>query len=132
MNTTPDIAKTKKQLKELVAVLTVQFILGVLLTTVIDYNADKATTVQNIVLGTHIFLGVYILVIASIRLTKAYQWKTLIKESWWGLGSVIVAFSAGSVASQNGNTWATLVMALGFVVALLSYGKALVSLNSTK
>lgn len=125
MTLSTNSAKTKKQLGELVAVLTLQFILGVLLTTVIEFEPDANSLSQKIILIAHMFLGGYLLVIAAIRIIRSYQWRLLIVESWVGLLAIIVAFGAGSISAQNGNEWATLIMSLGFVVAFLAYGRSL-------
>ena len=129
MTLSTNSAKTKKQLGELVAVLTLQFILGVLLTTVIEFEPDASSLSQKIVLIAHMFLGGYLLVIAAIRIIRSYQWKSLIAESWIGLFAIVVAFGAGSISAQNGNEWAALIMSLGFVVAFLAYGKSLLATN---
>lgn len=122
--------KTKKQLRELVATLTLEFVLGVILTTVVDFDPSKTSTVQTIILVSHILLGVYILVIAVLRLAKAYKLSALIVESWVGLISIIVALSSGGMAAQNGDSVATMIMAFSFVVALLAYGKSLQRLQT--
>jgi hypothetical protein len=126
---TTTVDKTKKQLTELIATLGLQFLLGVALTTVIEYEPQSTSMTQKAVLGAHIFLGVYILVIASLRVARAQRLKRLVPESWLGLVAIIVAFGTGSIAMRSGNAWATLAMAVGFVVAFAAY---FVSLSKTK
>lgn len=126
MNTTP---KTARQLREIIGVLAVQFVLGVTLTTVIDYNQDKPTVLQNIFLGAHFFLACYLLFISSRALMAAYRAKRSIPTAWVGLGGIIAAFASGGMAAQTGNDWAVLVMAISFIVSLLAYGAQYVQLK---
>lgn len=122
--------KTKKQLRELVATLTLEFILGVALTTVIDFDPNKTTTIQTIILVVHMLLGAYILVIAVLRLLSAFKLNALQLESVAGLLAIIVALGSGGIAAQTGESVATMIMAFSFVVALLAYGKSLLRLQT--
>ena len=124
--------KTVRKLYELIGVLSVQFILGVALTTVIAYDSSQTSLTQNITLWLHIFIGAYLLLISGLFLIKSIKRKQLVTESWLGLIAVLVAFGSGSIAAKDGNNWATLIMAVGFLVALLVYSLSLVTLRAQR
>ena len=112
----------QRQLRGLMAALVVEFILGVTLTTLINYDPNKHSAVQTTFLVLHIIVAIGILIGAITRFVFSIRSHTLQGASTVGLISVLVAFAGGGVAAGNGNNLAVFLMALGFVIAFISYG----------
>lgn len=119
----------RRQLRGIVITLVLVFILGVSLTTFVAYDPKSHSVVQLAVLSLHMFAAVWVAVSATIQVVQSRKQHVLQSESAAGLGSLIVAASAGLVASGSGNSWAVFVMALGFIAALSYYGRAYIRLN---
>jgi hypothetical protein len=113
---------TRRQLTGLLAALTIDYLLGVTLTTVISYDPNKHSTTQNIFLGAHILVAAGILIGAVVRLVMSIKWQSMQLLSGIGLVSVLISLAAGDYAAQKGSNLAVLLMAIFFIVAMLTYG----------
>jgi len=115
----------QKQLQGIFGMLSLQFILGVVLTTLIDYNPDKPSAVQVVFLVLHIIVAVGLLVSAVVRLVSSIKWGYQQTISAVGFLAIIDAMVAGIVAAANGDDVAVFMMALGFIVAFSAYGNSI-------
>ena len=109
----------------MMALLVLEFILGITLTTIINYDPNKHSAVQTDFLIAHVVIGVGLLAGAIARLVVAIRTKFLLAPSVIGLGSIIAAFAAGVVAANSGSGIAVFLMALFFLAAFISYGYSL-------
>jgi hypothetical protein len=113
---------TRRQLMGLMTALAVEFILGITLTSLINYQPNKHSTVQNVFLVLHIIVALGILIGSIMRTVFAYKWKWLRVPSTIGLVSVLGALFAGSSAANNANNVGVFLMALFFLIAFAVYG----------
>lgn len=102
--------------------IAVEFTLGIILTTLIDYDESTPNTLQTIFLTAHIIVAIGITFGATAQFISALQTKYLINASALGLLSVLGCLVAGSIAAQNGSEIAIFGMAFGFLLAFMSYG----------
>lgn len=115
----------------LVIGLVVQFILGFLLTTVVNYNPSRTTAMQETVLVLHIIVAIAlapgaVTLVAITRRQRQFLWPSLV-----GAASVAAAYIAGLVAAHDTNDVAVLIMGLGALAAVLSYGFVLLLTATT-
>jgi hypothetical protein len=113
---------TQRQLSGLMASLVVVFILGVALTTVVNYQPGRHSVVQTSILVLHIVAAVGVLAQGITRLVFALRWNKLVAPSVAGLASILIALGAGAASTNSGNDWAVFIMALGFIAAFAAYG----------
>jgi hypothetical protein len=116
------VAITRRQLMGLMAALAIEFVLGITLASLINYQPNKHSTVQNIFLGLHIVVALGILIGGVIRVILAYRWRWLRLPSIIGLLSILGALFAGSAAANSGSNVGVFLMALFFLIAFASYG----------
>lgn len=110
--------------------LTMEFILGLSLATIVDYNPDatQQSMARNIILGLHILVAFMLLLGATIILVRTTKrpgrrW-TLI--GWTGIISVITALASGVlVVTGSWPEFFAFLMGLGFITALGTYTYAL-------
>ncbi|HUB94211.1 MAG TPA: hypothetical protein VMB52_06945 [Verrucomicrobiae bacterium] len=121
---------TRRQLMGLMAALAIEFVLGITLTSLINYQPNKHSTVQNVFLILHIVVALGILVGGIMRLLLAYKWQWLRIPSAIGLLSILGALFAGSVAANNGSDVGVFLMALFFLIAFASYGYSMGAVNT--
>ena len=114
-----------RQIRGVMAFLVLEFVLGITLTTIINYNPNNHSAVQTGFVIAHIIVGVGLLAGAIARLAVSLRTKFLQIPSIIGFGSVIAAFAAGVVAANSGSGVAVFLMALFFLVAFISYGYSL-------
>jgi predicted Na+-dependent transporter len=125
-----DISKRmQRQLTGLSVALIVEFLLGVALTTVINYNPDAQNTVQTVVLIAHIVVGVGIVIGAVAWLVTSMRQRVLRGLSVVGLLSVLGAFASGSASARTGSSVEVFVMAILFIVAFVIYGYSMVTVT---
>lgn len=129
---TKQVALAKKQHIALLSALTIEFILGVCLTTVVDYDPSKHSTVQTAVLVSHIVVAIGLLVGAGMRLLLAVRWQALRMPAVVGLLSILVGFASGGAAADSGAALAVLLMALFFMIAFVAYGYSFFMLRGEK
>lgn len=130
MNKAKVDTKIEKQIRHLIIMLLVAFVLGVFLTTVIAYDPTKHSTVQTVFLVAHILVAVDLLVTAFVHVLKSRKTHILGVKPIAGLVCIFGAFGSGSVAAQNSSDVSVLVMSLFFVAALVIYGLSYLSLQS--
>jgi hypothetical protein len=121
---------TRRQVRGLMAGLAVQFVLGVSLTTLVNYNPDKHSTAQTALLVLHIIVAIGILIGVTVRFVLAMRWHSLQIPSAIGLLASLAAFACGVVATKNGNAVAVFLMAIGFLIAFAAYGYSLGKITS--
>ncbi len=113
---------TQRQLGGLMGNLVVVFILGVALSTVVNYQPDKHSVVQTTILILHIVAAIGVLAQGITRLVFAVRWKKLVGLSVVGLASIVIALISGSASAGTGDNWAVFIMAMGFIAAFAAYG----------
>lgn len=121
---------TRRQLMGLMAALAIEFILGITLTTLINYQPHKHSTVQNVFLVLHIIVALGILIGSIARVALAYKWRWLRVPSTIGVVSVLGALFAGSTAANSGNDVGVFLMALFFLFAFAVYGYSMGEVNA--
>jgi len=121
---------TMRQLTGLLVSLTIAYILGVILTTVVNYDPSKHSTLQSTFLIAHIVVALGVLIGAIIRFVLSLRWKSLRVLSGIGHVSVVGCFGSGDEASKNGSNIAVLFMALFFIIAVICYDICFLKLNS--
>jgi len=120
---------SERQLKAITALLSLQFILGVVLATLIDYDPHKPTAAQTTFLVLHIIGAVALLAAAVVRIIYSIKMGSLLAHSTAGLASVIGLMIAGGIAAGTGNDVAVFIMSLGFIFAFGAYGYSLSALR---
>ncbi len=120
--TSKQIIIAKRQLTGLLASLTIVFILGVILTTVISYDPNKHSSVQTGFLIAHAVIAVSILIGGMVRFILSIMWHSLRMLSLLALLSSVAAFVSGDIAARTGNSTAVLIMAIGFILSFILYG----------
>ncbi len=129
--TTSQIRTANRQLKGLVIALGIEFILGVILTTLVSYDSSKHSAVQTGFLVAHVVVAIGIIVGAIIQVVMSIKWRTLRAAASIGLLGAVGAFGSGEAAVKNGSNVAVFVMAMCFIVAFICYGYSLLALKRT-
>jgi hypothetical protein len=122
-------AKTRRQLIGLLSVLALEFIFGVILTTLINFDPTKQSTVQTVFIVIHIIIGLGITIGALIQLVVSLKNRYLRGASTVGLISVLGAMTTGSIAARDSANTAVFLMALFFLIAFAAYGYGLVTMD---
>lgn len=112
-----------KAAKLTVILLLVQFLLGMLVNFYVKIPQDNPGLAfqQSGLLIAHSLLAVLLLVSAGVCLWLAIKTKQSTKAAVSGIVSILVAFIAGHIFVGTQNDLWSLVMALGFIAAVLSY-----------
>lgn len=120
----------ERTLKWIIILLLVEFILGVLLTTVINFQPHKYSALQTIVLALHIIIGIALIAgsIAHVITTRSSNLLGL--KPIKGVIFTLTAFIAGGISTDSGNSWAVLIMALGFGAAITNYGLSYIKIKA--
>ena len=114
----------QKQVQAMMGLLSLQFILGVLLTTIIDYNPHKQTALQVIFLVLHIIVAAALFALSLVRVITGYKWHIARTQALIGFIAIITALISGGIAAANGNSVAVFLMAIGILVAFSSTGQS--------
>lgn len=114
----------QKQVQVMMGLLSLQFILGVLLTTIIDYNPNKTTAVQTTFLILHIIVAAALFALSLVRVITGYKWRIAPTQALIGFSAIITALVSGGIAAANGNSVAVFMMAIGILVAFSSTGQS--------
>jgi hypothetical protein len=117
------------QLRLLSVLLSLQFLLGITLSTLLDYDPKHRTVVQVVFLIIHITVACLLAIMAIYRLATALFWNYLIILSSFGLLSVIMALVSGAIAAANANKVAVFLMSLGFLGAFGAYGYSMSAIS---
>jgi predicted permease len=131
MKTVGYFLSSVRQLTGLLVALGVEFVLGIVLTTVLHYDPGKHDSLQMLVLFLHIFVGVGILAGGIVRLVAAVKQQSLRIAAATGLLNTCGAFGSGDVATKAGSGLAVFVMAACFFVAFVAYGYSLLAVRQT-
>ena len=120
----------ERALKWLLIMLLVEFILGVLLTTAINYQPHKHSVLQTTILLVHIVIGVALLVGSISHVFTSRSSELLGMKPIKGVIFIVGAFIAGGISADSGNSWAVLVMALCFGAAITNYGLSYITVKT--
>jgi hypothetical protein len=120
----------KKLVAWLLMSLMLEFVLGVLLTTVVNYDPTKPTGLQTNLLVAHMLVGALLFIGSLIHVFMSRDAHVLGIKPLLGFISILVAFTAGGVAAGTGSDIAVLLMALFFGAAITVYGISYPSLLS--
>jgi len=131
MKTVGYFLSSVRQLTGLLVALGVEFVLGIVLTTVLRYDPGKHSTLQMLVLFLHIFVGVGVLAGGIARLVTAFKQQALRIAAATGLLGTCGAFGSGDVAAKAGSSLAVFVMTACFFVAFAAYGYSLLAVRQT-
>jgi hypothetical protein len=124
------VTYTRRQLMGLMAALAVEFILGITLTTLINYQPNKHSTVQNVFLVLHIIVALGLLIGSIVRVVLAYRWQWLRIPSAVGFLSILGALIAGSSAANSDSNVGVFLMALFFLIAFAAFGYSMGTVNT--
>lgn len=102
--------------------LSLQFILGVTLTTLINYDPNKHSGIQTAFLVLHIAVALGLLAVSIARVITSIKWHYLVISSVIGFLSIVDAMISGSIAASNGSDIAVFLMSMGFLAAFAAYG----------
>lgn len=119
----------RRRLLGLVSGLVINAVLGISLTTVIDFDSSKHGSWQTIVLGTHVIIAIGLILGGIVQLASTIRTRTLRTPSVIGLLGSIAAFVAGASSVDSGNDVAVFIMAVCFIIALCAYGYCLASIG---
>lgn len=117
--------KTKRMQRQVLALnifLGIEFLLGVLLTSVVGYDYQHPSSLQTGILVTHIVVGTGIILAGLIWIyivRKAPKLRTL---AIGGLSSVLIAFISGSYATRVHSGAASIIQVVFFIVSFIIYG----------
>ncbi len=119
----------ERRLQGMLGGLAAQFLLGLALATVADYNASTHTgnhTAHQIVLLLHMLVAVG-LIVGSIALVAAIrkQASNVGWLAWTGLAALLISAAAGMARLSVDGEWLSFLMGAGFVVAFGVYGQLL-------
>jgi hypothetical protein len=111
--------------------LVAEFIIGVVLATYAAYDSELGAGGQSklhyIVFGLHVLIAVTLLIGSGYILTLALKTKQVAdkQNGWIGFLSVLIALVGGVVivAKPDLESLGIVVMSLGFIVALVVYGR---------
>ena len=120
----------ERAVKWLIIMLLAEFVLGTLLTTVINFTPGKHSAMQDTVLIAHIVLGVALIVGSLAHIFTSRSSHLLGIKPVLGFLLIIGAFASGSEATKNGNSLAVLIMALCFGAAIVTYGLSYVCVRA--
>jgi len=121
----------ERALKWIIIMLLAEFILGVLLTTVINFQPHKHSALQTTVLVFHIIIGIALVAGSIAHAITSRKSHLLGLKPFKGIVFIITAFIAGGISTDNGNSWAVLIMALGFGAAITNYGLSYIKVKAT-
>lgn len=119
------VRMTQRQLRGLMAFLAIEFILGVTLTTLVNYQPGSHSAIQTAFLAAHIIVAVGLFIGAAIRMFLSLRWRWLQWPSAIGFASMIGAWASGVEAAKSGSGVAVFLMALFFLVTFAAYGYSL-------
>lgn len=114
----------ERQVRGLTVLLSVQFILGIILTTLINYDPHKSSAAQTTFLVLHIIVAAGLFAGSVFRLITSIRWDYLQIHSFVGLLAIVGALISGGIAAANGSGVAVFLMALGIMVAFGAYGNS--------
>ncbi len=114
--------RMQRQVNILNTFLVIEFLLGVLLTSVVGYDHNHPTVLQIAILVTHIIVGTGIVIAGSLWLYISRHQPRLRTFAIGGLISALIAFFSGSYATRAHSTVASVLEAVFFIVAFIIYG----------
>jgi hypothetical protein len=120
----------ERALRWIIILLLVEFILGVLLTTVINFQPHKHSNLQTTVLVFHIAIGIALIGGSIAHAITSRKSRLLGLKPIKGIIFILTAFIAGGISTDNGNSWAVLIMALGFGAAITNYGLSYIKIKA--
>lgn len=131
---TPNMALTAKLNKyafRQISMLTVQFLLG-MAASFIGTDAKGATKVVGAtVVALHIAVAIGLVIVAGLLVRTAEKVSETAKRvAFFGVGIIIATFVAGVLSLKTGSNWWSYAMSVGFMAAILLYGKLYVDSRS--
>lgn len=119
----------ERQLQGMLGGLSAQFLLGLALATIADYNSSTHTgnhAVHQIILLLHILLAIG-LVVGSIGIVTAIRKRVprFTGLAWTGLAAILVSAAAGLARLYVDGEWLSFLMGAGFVLAVGVFGQLL-------
>lgn len=114
----------------LMGALILDAILGIALSTLINFDPSKHSAVQDIFLGLHMVIAVGIIIGGIVQLVVSIRTHMLRLSITIGFLSSLVAFVAGGISADKGNNVAVFVMAVCFIIALAAYGYSQTQLSN--
>ena len=115
------MTSTQKMIFMILGTLIFEFVLGVLLTTVIAYDPSSPNGFQTTILVLHMIVGAVLFFGGFIHLLNS-RGTHIGPTPVIGFSSIVGAFVTGGIAAGNGSDIAVLLMALFFSAAIVAYG----------
>lgn len=122
---------TYRQLTALLIALTIEFLLGVMLTTVVSYEPGSKSIAQSVILVLHVVLAAGILIGSIYRLIISIKHQSQLGSSLLGFLGILGAIASGLDASRTGSSTATFAMSVFFIIAFVAYGLGLVGVHAS-
>ena len=98
-----DYRKHRQRLLLLMGALMIDAILGIALTTVINFDPSKHNTTQDAILGVHILIAIGIIIGGIVQLVSSLRAHALQLPIGIGFLSSVVAFATGGISADSGN-----------------------------
>lgn len=112
----------QRQVLSLNVFLGVEFLLGVLLTSVVGYNYQHPSALQVAILVSHIIVGSGIILAGIVWIYIVRQLPRLRALAMAGLASVLIAFVSGSYATRYHSNIISYMQTTFFIVSFVIYG----------
>ncbi len=116
----------------LMGALMLNAVLGIALSTLINFDPSKHSATQDLLLGLHILIAVGIIIGGIVQLVTSIRTHILRLPITVGFLSSLVAFATGGISADSGNSVAVFVMAVCFIIALAAYGYSQTQLSNRR
>jgi len=120
----------ERAVRWLIIMLLAEFVLGAVLMTVIGYSPNKHSGAQDVFLIAHVIVALALLVGSFAHILTSRHSRLLGPKPIMGFLCIVGALVSGSLAT-NGSNIATLLMALFFGAALVTYGLSYITVKTT-
>lgn len=120
----------RKRTLGLMGALMLDAILGIALTTVVNFDPSKHSTTQDVLLVLHILIAIAIIIGGIVQLVVSIRKQMLRLPITVGFVSSLLAFGAGGISADHSNNVAVFTMAVCFIIALAAYGYSQTQLSN--
>lgn len=125
------VANMQKRLFGMLAMLVTEFLLGMIINLFINFNngfhgIGFYLLILHVIVGIGLLIGSVLVVVFASKINKVFN-----PFAWVGAISIWLAFIAGMLTAKTSlNGW-SFVMALGFIAAIVVYGRLLYEMKGT-
>jgi len=133
VHTRPEVEEVRRQAIGMEAMLAAAFLagMGITLIGLPDEVEGAARTSSQVLIGLHVLIALG-LAVASLRILGPARGLAGARPlTVAGAVTIWLTIVAGIVTMATDNSWLSYLMAVGFIAAVLVYGRLLLSLNRT-